>query len=257
MSLDKNWEDTVAKQVNNSGFLMDILRGQERDSLLEHYTNNQGYHEKIPVSNFSLTRIHNHDNSGAVIAVNNNFVSMIDTDIHKPQGNATISRTPFVQTDTSQYHSHLYKSKEFKRRKALYNGNTELKKHLDEAANTLLDGNFKNQNKAISLLLNYKILTSLPFAVENQFGTQFKNIIKMNYLTDKIKEKYPTKVNPNLNIPHIVDYDKFDDAPFLKNPEIAVITLLPHEFHDIQKKQINTELKKFKKNSIDHKSNEL
>ncbi len=122
----------------------------------------------------------------------------------------------------------------------LLNSDTHiLVEHTDRLANTLLNGDFKNQDAAVDLLLDYKILTCLPFSIENSRGTQFKNIVKMNYLTEAIKKKYPEKISQNLNIPHIITGNKkIDHANFSKSPEIAITLLSPSEFKDTQKKQI-------------------
>jgi DNA-directed RNA polymerase subunit E'/Rpb7 len=75
-------------------------------------------------------------------------------------------------------------------------------------------------------------------------GTQFKNIVKINYLTEAIKQKFPEKIDKNLNIPHIIDYEEFNKSGVLRSPEIAIIALTPNKFKKIQKKQIKAELKK-------------
>lgn len=116
--------------------------------------------------------------------------------------------------------------------------------HLNKLANKLLEGDFKDQKQAINLLLEYKILSSLPFSVESQLGTQFKNIVKMNYLTEAIKEKYPEKIDPNLNIPHIIDNQLVDDNNLLRTSEMAATLLSPQEFFRIQKIQIKQEFNK-------------
>lgn len=93
-------------------------------------------------------------------------------------------------------------------------GHNVLSTHIDKIANRLLDGQFKNQKHAQELLLDYKILSSLPFSIEGLAGTQFKNIVRMNYLTEVLKEKFPKKIDPHFRIPHIIDHKEFDERQF-------------------------------------------
>jgi hypothetical protein len=148
-----------------------------------------------------------------------------------------ILRTPIIQTPCSEENQCQW-PEELQDYQELRPSAKTLTHHLNKLANKLLEGDFKNQKQAINLLLEYKILSSLPFSVESQFGTQFKNIIKMNYLTEAIKEKYPEKIDPNLNIPHIMDDQLVSDNPILQTPEMAATLLSPQEFFEIQKKQI-------------------
>lgn len=131
--------------------------------------------------------------------------------------------------------------------KYLLNSTDTLTKHINNSANKLLSGQFNNQKEAIDGLIDYKILSSIPFSIEDQRGTQFKNIVKMNYLTEALKEKYPEKIDGNLHIPHLVEREEFKNDLFLKNPEIAVLALTPNLFKATQKKQIQQELTKVSK----------
>lgn len=72
--------------------------------------------------------------------------------------------------------------------------------YLNDLGERLINGKFKDQNEAIDLLINYKFLSSLVFSIEMMNGTQFKNIVKLNYLCEYVKHHYPKKIDKHLTI---------------------------------------------------------
>lgn len=116
-------------------------------------------------------------------------------------------------------------------------------KAMNEVANKLINGDFKDQDEAIDLLLDYKVLTSLAWSIIEARGTQFKNIVKINALVETIKNKFPDKIDQNLNIPHYHDDSRFDQPVDTKNsPEVAVLLKSVNDFKKVEKKKIIQEL---------------
>lgn len=108
---------------------------------------------------------------------------------------------------------------------------------MNVVADQIVKGEFSTQDEAIELLLDYKILTCLTFAIEDMHGTQFMNTVKMNYLVDYVRQNYPDRINRNLKIPH-VHSDRSLGAVVNQSPEVAVVLKDPQTFRALEKKQI-------------------
>lgn len=152
-----------------------------------------------------------------------------------PMSTFVVRRADIVPlTDTSERHYCQFSSTSgFKDNARI------IEQHLNQIANQLINGNFADQEEVIELIIDYKILNSLPFAIEGMLGTQFKNIVKMNYLVEHIKEHFSDKIDPHLTVP----YPHRDESLLTLNeafasPELAIIFHNPDRFRAIEKQQI-------------------
>ena len=240
-ALDDKWENKVQNQQMQGIRIMDatLMNG----NFLQYIMSQPNFFTSSQLKESNAIVQHKLENAIIKTTIDNFPIIFVYFDYNydlKHQNmhyEINIIRTPFAQTDYSKnnldkLHSNLKENKE------LYPSFIVIEKHLNNLANQLLDGDFKNQEHAIDLLLEYKMITSMPFSIEASLGTQFTNILKMNYLMEAIKEKYPSKINKNLRIPHIFDFKKFADYGFFQCPEIAVTFVNPEEFIETQKKQI-------------------
>lgn len=120
-----------------------------------------------------------------------------------------------------------------------YPADSVIPKHMNTIATKLLQGRFSSQDEAIDLLLDYKILTCLSFAITNMNGTQIMNIVKINYLVDCVRKNNPDIIDPRLRIPHIHQSTEIAH-PYNQSPELAVIIRSPARFKAEQKAQIQS-----------------
>lgn len=162
--------------------------------------------------------------------------------------NKSVGKQPLVQTNIVRTFA-LYTSEhstESDPRYYTYNklraSQKAMTNTLNTIANRLLNGEFSDQKEAIDLLAHYKLINSLIFSIEGMKGTQFKNIIKLNYLVDKIKKKYPEKINKALRMPYRHSNSQLKNSG-MQNPEIAVVFTSAKQFLSVEKAQIQQSLR--------------
>jgi hypothetical protein len=242
MPINEEWEQNVVHLHLKRSLLNDFTNRPNEVPFFRESVK-KILHQPVQTDIFEAKFKSIHEEGKTILTIDDKPVATVILGNIDNKNIAQILRTSLIESDFSENKKHQYPIG-LDPYKDLLGSNKSIIKNMNNIANKLLDGDFKNQQEAIDLLLNYKILTSLPYAIQEQYGTQFKNIVKINYLTEAIKKKFPDKIDKNLNIPHVVDYQKYTEAEFLKNPEIAVTLLHPDTFKRVQKRQIAKELQR-------------
>lgn len=113
---------------------------------------------------------------------------------------------------------------------------------LNKIADKLIRGDFK-KGQAIELLHEFKFVSSFCYHYEQMLGTQLKNILMFNYLTEVVKEKFPDELPENLNISYCHKNPRLlESNRVFASPENAVLVSDIIEFKNIEKRQVQESL---------------
>lgn len=125
------------------------------------------------------------------------------------------------------------------------NNGLGVEKQINALATKLLNDEFKDQKEAETLLVKYKVLSCLTFAIEEMKGSQFNNIVKANIIVESIKTHFPEKIDPHFQMPHIHRNPEFQTT-FFANPEMAAVIEKYMDFANIEADSIARATKKAK-----------